>query len=121
MSTKSEQLNELSAEVTALTSLWMRLVNVDSHKDRDCHWTIETVWSYGESPTFRVYHEGYVYKSVNIERPTMYDALYALRNELKNAIKSQEDWARRAVEEDNYMADTAARSVLEIILGVSNG
>lgn len=46
----------------ALTERWMELIGRDAHNDRDCHFSIEKRWSYGERPTYHVIHEGYVWE-----------------------------------------------------------
>lgn len=50
----------LEEEITELTTKWYRYVGLDHHKDRDCHWYIQKVWSYGEEPYYYAYHYGYV-------------------------------------------------------------
>jgi len=32
--------------ITNLTNEWYQLISRDHHKDRDCHFYINTVWSY---------------------------------------------------------------------------
>jgi len=53
-------LSEIDEKITALTAAWYAYVNLDHHKDRDCHFYIEKVWSYGEPPVYRVSHPGYI-------------------------------------------------------------
>ena len=50
----------LEEEITALTNKWMKYIGIDHHKDRDCHWYIEKVWSYGEKPYYQALHHGYI-------------------------------------------------------------
>jgi hypothetical protein len=50
----------LEEEVTKLTDVWYEYVNKDHHKDRDCHWYIHKIWSYGEEPYYVAYHHGYI-------------------------------------------------------------
>jgi hypothetical protein len=50
----------LEEEVTKLTDVWYEYVNKDHHKDRDCHWYIEKIWSYGQEPYYIAYHHGYI-------------------------------------------------------------
>lgn len=62
-----------------LTGMWYEMVTIDHHKDRDCYWYIEQVWSYGRPPTWRVRHDGYVGLSVEVAGMTSYGgALRAL-------------------------------------------
>ena len=46
---KLQEMN-YEEEITKLTELWYEIVGNDHHKDRDCHWYINKVWSYGEKP-----------------------------------------------------------------------
>ena len=50
----------LEEKITMLTAKWYRYVNIDHHKDRDCHLYIEKVWSYGDEPYYIAYHHGYI-------------------------------------------------------------
>jgi hypothetical protein len=50
----------LEEEITALTAKWYKYVNIDHHKDRDCHWYIQKMWSYGDEPYYQAFHHGYV-------------------------------------------------------------
>ena len=37
-------------EITELTTLWYNIISLGHHKDSDCHWYINKVWSYGGEP-----------------------------------------------------------------------
>jgi len=50
----------IEKEITALSKQWMNALSNDYHKDRDCHWFIETIWSYGEDPYYQAHHGGYI-------------------------------------------------------------
>jgi hypothetical protein len=50
----------LEQEITTLTEKWYRYVNLDHHKDRDCHWYIEKRYSYGDEPYYQAFHHGYI-------------------------------------------------------------
>lgn len=45
--------------IIKLTKLWYTLL-VDHHKDKDCHFYINKVYSYGELPIYSVEHWGYI-------------------------------------------------------------
>lgn len=80
----------LEKEITLLTQKWYRYVNLDHHKDRDCHWYIEKVWSYGDEPYYVAYHNGYIgpeWKSPNCATEEMAQTL--LRDKLKNLLASE--------------------------------
>jgi hypothetical protein len=50
----------LQEEITELTAKWFKYVNLDHHKDRDCHWYITKTYSYGEEPYYEAHHSGYI-------------------------------------------------------------
>jgi hypothetical protein len=87
-------------EITELTDEWYYLIGKDHHKDRDCHWYIETRWSYGYEPVYVVQHFGYILDTIEQEHDTYEKALEALKNVLISAIEEekatqeqkQEDW-----------------------------
>lgn len=86
--------------ITELTELWYKLVSLDHHKDRDCHWYINKIWSYGNPPIYRVEHYGYVYEDIGSEDFKEYkDAERYLRNEIENAIQIEIKWANKVLKE----------------------
>ena len=79
----------LEEEITFLTGIWYDYVSQDHHKDRDCHWYIEMVWSYGNPPNYRVRHPGYIMDNwASISCGTMELAQTLLRDKLLNEIRS---------------------------------
>lgn len=85
------------AKISTLVALWYQLVNLDHHKDRDCHWTIETAYSYDGQLAFRVSHYGYVHREVSRECNSYPEAEAALLEELAKAFQEQfEDAEERA-------------------------
>lgn len=82
-------MKNLVEEITNLTSEWYCLIGKDHHKDRDCHWYVETRWSYGNAPEYIVRHYGYIRDAVEIVCSSYDDALIALKAELENAIKEE--------------------------------
>ena len=52
-------------KITKLTNQWYTLIGSDHHKDRDCHWYIETKWSYGQPPVYIIQHYGYILDEIN--------------------------------------------------------
>jgi len=77
----------IEQEITKLTQEWYALMGEDHHKDRDCHWYIETKWSYGQVPTYCVIHHGYVYDRIEENWSSYEGALNRLREILIDAIK----------------------------------
>jgi hypothetical protein len=77
----------IEQDITRLTREWYALMGEDHHKDRDCHWYIETKWSYGQVPTYCVIHHGYVYDRIEENWSSYEGALNRLREILIDAIK----------------------------------
>lgn len=77
----------LEEEITDLTAKWYRYVNLDHHKDRDCHWFIQKTWSYGEEPYYEAYHSGYILDNWTSPRcGTEEMASTVLRDKLKREL-----------------------------------
>lgn len=81
-------------EVDRLTHLFNNVVCTGHHKDRDCHWYINKVWSYGEKPFYRVEHYGYIYKELddNNTFDTYEKAEQYMIDQLLIAILYEYDW-----------------------------
>lgn len=90
-------MNKLIEEITKLTNEWYCLIGKDHHKDRDCHWYIETKWSYGNPPIYEVQHYGYIRDDVKVVCSSYDDALIALKAELETAIQQEKEF-----ENNNY-------------------
>jgi hypothetical protein len=88
-------MENLTSDITKLTEEWYFLIGKDHHKDRDCHWYIETKWSYGYPPIYTIQHFGYILDNKEIECTSYDEALTVLRDILKEKIeeekKSQEE------------------------------
>jgi hypothetical protein len=79
-------MSEIEKEITELTEQWYNAIGKDHHKDRDCHWYIETKWSYGQSPVHIIRHYGYILDEIE-EIWTNYDkALERLKEILSYEI-----------------------------------
>lgn len=83
---------ELIEKITTLTSKWHELISGDHHKDRDCHWIINTKWSYRDEPVFTVEHYGYILDHIEQSYPSYRAACYGLISMLERFIKEQENW-----------------------------
>ena len=75
--------------ITNLTKEWYQLIGKDHHKDRDCHFYINTVWSYGQDQKYRVEHYGYVSDEIEEEFDTYGEAIDFLEKKLRNMIKEE--------------------------------
>jgi hypothetical protein len=84
-------MEDLINEITNLSQKWYSLVGKDHHKDRDCHWYIETKWSYGQKPKYEVQHFGYIiHPDVEIECHSYEQALRVLKKKLETSILLEE-------------------------------
>lgn len=108
---ETESIESILSEVAQLGSEWYRLVSSDHHKDRDCHFYINTVFSYGAVAYYRPEHYGYVYTGdwerefPKIHRPnlgntfrgfaTYREATIFLRDKLKKMIFHEKDYQRK--------------------------
>lgn len=76
-------------QIQQLANEYQKLIGSDHHKDRDCHWYIETRWSYGAPAKYVVRHNGYIYDEVEIVCDSYRGALAALREEIKTAVETE--------------------------------
>lgn len=77
----------LEKEIEILTQKWYRYVNLDHHKDRDCHWYVTKTYSYGEEPYYEASHSGYILDHWTSPRcGTEEMASTLLRDKLKHEI-----------------------------------
>jgi hypothetical protein len=77
-----DKLQELSA-------VWYDLVSIDHHKDRDCHFYINKVYSYGKPPHYRIGHYGYISELPKELSEEMYEDATTAQTELTNWLKNE--------------------------------
>jgi hypothetical protein len=85
---KTEQILN---QITELTKKWYSLIGQDHHKDKDCHFYINTVWSYGQKQKYRVEHYGYLYKDVEETFDTYREAAEYLLKTLEIMIEREKN------------------------------
>jgi hypothetical protein len=88
-------MKELIDEITKLTEEWYNLIGPDHHKDRDCHWYIETKWSYGMSPIYCIHHYGYILDEITENWGSYELALGRLKEILTNEIKEYKNYIKQ--------------------------
>ena len=88
---------ETEREITKLTALYYKIVSLDHHKDRDCIWSINKIWYYGDEPKYRVEHYGYIFKDVEEEFDSYEKAEKFLSKMVKEAISEQKGWAKEVL------------------------
>lgn len=99
-------MNKLDKQILTLTQWWYKYVGNDHHKDRDCHWYITEVWSYGEQPYWDIHHNGYIFDSTemdlyNKKYTSIESAKYGLIDLIRLAISQEKKWAKRVLSEPN--------------------
>lgn len=77
-------------KITELSAKYYDAIRSEHHKDRDCHWYIETKWSYGQPPVYTVEHNGYLHETERATFESYESALAFLRDELKEAIEIEQ-------------------------------
>lgn len=110
-------VSDLDEEITRMTAAWMTYVNKDHHKDRDCHWWIEKMWSCGDPPKYRANHEGYIGGRIDTPwRETNHVATLDLREALAEEIAHAVGWAkgRIAKPEEDWLSDRDPQEILTI-------
>lgn len=88
-------MNNIIEDITKLTDEWYSLIGKDAHKDKDCHWYIETKWSYGQPPKYFVQHWGYILDDIEEEFGSYDEALIGLKNILIKKIKEEREWMEK--------------------------
>ena len=78
-------------QITELSKEWYILIGGDHHKDRDCHFYINTVWSYGQKQKYRVDHFGYIFEEIEEEFDTYREAAQFLLNKITEMIKIEKE------------------------------
>ena len=82
-------MEETIKDITKLTDEWYRLIGKDHHKDRDCHFYVETKWSYGYPPKYTVQHYGYILDQHEEEFESYQEALIGLKQFIEKAIEEE--------------------------------
>lgn len=86
-------------KIIELTKKWYKIVILDHHKDRDCHFYINTVYSYGEKPYYRIEHYGYVAEDYTEDFETYKEAENGLVICIENNILKEKKWAENVLKE----------------------
>lgn len=75
-------------KIIELTDKWYTYVNMDHHKTKDCIWTIEISYKYGEPPKYQAYHYGYIIDTwFSPECDSLEDAEAWLINKLERELE----------------------------------
>lgn len=101
-------LKKKEERLQKLTEFWYDYVSCDHHKDRDCHFYINKVWSYGKEPYYRPEH--YPYMGNDFDLNGNYDSyegaldalLEYLETEVRDAHQIPQNWDDTKVYDYNY-------------------
>jgi hypothetical protein len=90
-----------------LTAFWYDYVGCDHHKDRDCHFCINKVWSYGKPAIYRPEHYGYIGSDfTGVMHDTYEEALDELlaylEEEVQDAHRVPHDWQDEKAHDYNW-------------------
>lgn len=89
-------------EITKLTDEWYILINSDHHKDRDCHWHIDILWSYGNKPVYTVQHFGYILHDIVEEFDSYDEALIGLKKILIEKLEEEKKTKKEVYDENEW-------------------
>lgn len=107
---------DLESELIRLTDKWYRYVNLDHHKDRDCHWYITKTYSYGDPAKYTVSHHGY--RSERFESKEFdneEDAMLFLIKHLSEIFKERIEESKQLIEENEMIAPEDRWHSLELL------
>jgi hypothetical protein len=101
---EEDVLMTLDEEITVLTQKWYKYVNLDHHKDRDCHWYITKTYSYGDEAYYEAHHSGYILDHWTSPRcGTEEMASTLLRDKLRNEINGAIMYLKNICEDDEAL------------------
>lgn len=86
-------------KIIQLTNKWYCIVSTGHHKDRDCHFYINTVYSYGEKPYYRIEHYGYIAEDYSEDFETYDEAENNLIKFLEDNILNEKSWAENVLKQ----------------------
>lgn len=107
-------MTKTEKEIVRLSGIWYDYVSQDHHKDKDCHWFIEKVYSYGQAPLYQAYHWGYMGEDFQGNKcKTIEEAEEELLNAIRYIIKKQRDKVAKGLEMLLKDPDTTYENVEE--------
>jgi len=88
-----KNLDKKIKKATELTQEWYKLIGSDHHKDRDCHFYIQIIFSYGNPPIYQLAHDGYLAEKIKEEYNDYESAVDGLIELLKHIIKNEKEYS----------------------------
>ena len=109
----------LEEEIIILSNKLYKYVSLDHHKDRDCHWYIEKIYSYGQEPYFIASHNGYLgeqWTSPKLGSMELAETMIVnrLKAEIHNGLNHLKDTLPMGAEIHDYLGVTKER-IKEVI------
>ena len=108
-------------KIIQLNKIWYALIGGDAHKDKDCHFRINTHYYYGDKVEWEVEHHGYIMDEVFVDFDTQKEAEeYLINDVLKKGILEEIDWHLNPPEDLNSsfnkdQIEEYKRKTLEIV------
>lgn len=107
---------ETTNKIVELSKLWYKIISIDHHKDRDCHWYITQDFAYGEKPSYLVSHTGYIFDEEIDRKFASYPAaVHFLEDTLQKAISKERSWAENVVKNPKQYDDWQVVNAKEIL------
>jgi hypothetical protein len=79
-------------KIIELNKIWYSLIGGTHHKDRDCHFRINTHYYYGGCCEYEVEHHGYILHDKEAQFCTLYEAQdYLIKDILRKGILGEID------------------------------
>jgi hypothetical protein len=92
-------MKELEAEIIDLSGKWCKYVGMDHCKSRDFFWYITKSYSYGESPKYYAYHNGYRADNwTSQEVDSEEDAMLLLVDKLRRTVNKEIRHIKESIE-----------------------
>lgn len=118
----------LEQEIMDLSGRWCRYVGMDHCKSRDFHWYITKSYSYGESPKYYAYHNGYradnwTSQEVDSEEDAMLLLVDKLRRTVNGEIKRIKkdiEFTKKSPEEERWYSIEELENELNALEGNEN-
>lgn len=78
--------------MTDFTKHWYAYVSKGHHKDRDCHFYVKKVWSYGEKPCYEASHFGYIGDEFTARQDNYFMVLVEMISNIIKMLDREKKW-----------------------------
>ena len=101
-------------KIVFLTGKWNEIVNLEHHKDCECHFYINEIYSYGEPPKYEVQYYGELYDDYEESDfqcfATHQEAERFLIYLLLDAVTKENKWALEVLKDKSFEQDQIDRA-----------